>query len=281
VAFGNVQVGHNKTLPETITNTGGSNATITQDSVSGAGYSVSGLNLPLTLGPGDSSTFSVTFTPQSTGTVDGNVTLTSNASNPSLIVPLSGTGTPQGQLSVNPTTLNFGNVVVNNNSSLPASLKATGASVTVTSGVSSSSEFVLSGITFPVTIPAGGTQGFTVTFTPQATGQANATLTFSSDASNSPTVEQLTGNGTAPAHHSVQLNWTASVSQDVIGYNVYRGTIHGGPYSQINPSLDSSTSYTDGNVTNGDTYYYVTTAVDSNNVESTYSNEAEAQIPSN
>jgi hypothetical protein len=281
VAFGNVQVGHNKTLPETITNTGGSNATITQDSVSGAGYSVSGLNLPLTLGPGDSSTFSVTFAPQSTGTVDGNVTLTSNASNPSLIVPLSGTGTPQGQLSVNPTTLNFGNVVVNNNSSLPASLKATGASVTVTSGVSSSSEFVLSGITFPVTIPAGGTQGFTVTFTPQATGQANATLTFSSDASNSPTVEQLTGNGTAPAHHSVQLNWTASVSQDVIGYNVYRGTIHGGPYSQINPSLDSSTSYTDGNVTNGDTYYYVTTAVDSNNVESTYSNEAEAQIPSN
>ena len=281
LSFGSVQVGHSLQLPETLTNTGGADVTITQDTVSGSGFSVTGLTLPLTLSSGGSVTFHVTFAPQATGSVNGNLSITSDASNPTLNIPLSGTGTPSGTLSVMPSSLDFGDVQVGSNSTLPASLKATGASVTVSSGVSSSGEFTLSGITFPVTIQAGNSKGFNVTFTPQGTGQANATLTFASDASNSPTVQSLTGNGTTSTQHSVLLNWNASSSQNVVGYNVYRGTQSGGPYSKINGSLDSDTSYTDTGVTNGDTYYYVSTAVDSNGLESTYSNEAEAQIPSN
>ena len=279
LSFGSVQVGHDLQLPETLTNTGGADVTITKDTVSGTGFSVSGLNLPLTLSSGGSTTFNVTFAPQSTGTVNGTLTIASDASNPTLNIPLSGNGTPAGQLAVKPSSLNFGDVVVGNNSTLPASLKASGASVTVTSGVSSSGEFTLSGITFPVTIQAGDSAGFSVKFTPQGTGQANATLTFASDASNSPTVQSLSGNGVTQTQHSVLLNWTASSSPNVEGYNVYRGTQTGGPYSKINTSLDSNTTYTDSSVTNGDTYYYVTTAVNSGNQESTYSNEAEAQIP--
>ena len=42
----------------------------------------------------------------------------------------------------------------------------------------------------------------------------------------------------------------------------------------------SGTAYTDLTVQAGQTYYYVTTAVDSNNNESAYSNEAPAAIPS-
>jgi TolB protein len=38
-------------------------------------------------------------------------------------------------------------------------------------------------------------------------------------------------------------------------------------------------NYTDSSVQNGTTYYYVTTAVDSSGNESTYSNEASANIP--
>ena len=280
LSFGSVQVGHNLSLSETVTNNGGSDATITDDPVTGAGFSVSGLNLPLTLTPGGSTTFSVVFAPQSTGAVNGNLTITSDASNPSLLIPLSGTGTASGGLSISPTSLNFGNVLENNNSSLPASLKASSTSVTVTSAVSSSSEFTFSGLTFPVTIQAGNSIGFTVTFTPQSTGQANATLTFTSDASNSPTVQSLTGNGTAPTQHSVLLNWNPSSSQDIVGYNVYRGIQTGGPYSPID-TLDANTTYTDSSVTNGDTYYYVTTAVNSSNEESGYSNEAQAKIPNN
>ncbi|HSY64702.1 MAG TPA: choice-of-anchor tandem repeat GloVer-containing protein [Terriglobales bacterium] len=81
------------------------------------------------------------------------------------------------------------------------------------------------------------------------------------------------------AAHSVNLSWDASTSQQVIGYNVYRGANPGGPYTQINSILDPNTSYTDGTVQSGQTYYYVTTAVNSDNTQSEYSNQAEAVIP--
>jgi fibronectin type 3 domain-containing protein len=47
----------------------------------------------------------------------------------------------------------------------------------------------------------------------------------------------------------------------------------------INASLDSTTSYTDNTVVSGQTYYYVTTAVNSQSQESGYSNQATAVIP--
>jgi len=120
---------------------------------------------------------------------------------------------------------------------------------------------------------------FTMTFTPQATGAVSGTVSFASNASNSPTIESLSGTGTPPPQHSVNLSWTASVSQNVTGYNVYRGTQTGGPYSKINPVLDASTLYTDTTVVDGTTYYYVTTSVNSSNEESAYSNQATAVIP--
>ena len=77
---------------------------------------------------------------------------------------------------------------------------------------------------------------------------------------------------------SVSLTWNASTSS-VAGYNVYRGTQTGGPYSKSNLSLVTGTAYTDTSVQAGETYYYVATAVDSNGVESVYSNEAQVAVP--
>ncbi len=114
-------------------------------------------------------------------------------------------------------------------------------------------------------------------WSPQATGTATAILTFSSNATNGPTTESLTGSGTA-ATHSVALTWHAS--SGAVGYNIYRGGVSGGPYSMINTALDASTSYTDTNVSAGTTYYYVVTAVDSSTNESGYSNQATAVVPS-
>jgi fibronectin type 3 domain-containing protein len=64
-----------------------------------------------------------------------------------------------------------------------------------------------------------------------------------------------------------------------VGYNVYRGNTSGGPYTEINPTLDPSTTYTDSTVLGGQTYYYVSTAVDSAGVESGFSNQVKATIP--
>ncbi len=77
---------------------------------------------------------------------------------------------------------------------------------------------------------------------------------------------------------SVSLTWNADTSS-VAGYNVYRGAQTGGPYSKSNLSLVTGTAYTDTGVQAGQTYYYVATAVDSNDVESIYSNEAQVAVP--
>jgi hypothetical protein len=279
LSFGSVQAGNSNTLSEVVTNTGGSNVTISQDTVTGSGFSVSGFTPPLTLTPGQSYTFSAIFAPQSAGNATGNISITSNASNPSLVIPLSGTATAAGQLGLTPATLSFGNVVVGTSANQTATLSASGSSVTVTSGNFTSSEFSLSGLSFPVTIQAGNSASFTLTFTPQTTGAASATLTFASNASNASTVQSLTGTGTAPPVYTVVLSWTASTSSNISSYNVYRGTTSGGPYTEIGSVPEPTTTYTDTSVTDGQTYYYVTTTVNSSSQESAYSNQATAVIP--
>jgi hypothetical protein len=279
LSFGSVQVGSGASLSETLTNTGGASVTISQANVTGTGFSITGLTLPTTLTPSHSVTFTAKFTPAATGAASGNLAIVSDASNSPLNIALSGTGTAQGQLSVSPGTLNFGNVVVGANLALTGSLTANTGSVTVTSGSSNSSEFVLSGITFPKTIAAGQSASFTVTFTPNASGATSGSLTFLSNASNSPTVETLTGTGQAPQPHSVHLSWTASQSPGVVGYNIYRGGVAGGPYSKVNSTLNTDTAYTDSTVTAGQTYFYVANAVDGNNVESGSSNEVQVTVP--
>jgi hypothetical protein len=84
---------------------------------------------------------------------------------------------------------------------------------------------------------------------------------------------------TGATARTVSLNWTASTSPNISGYNVYRTTVLGGPYTKINSSLVVGTTYGD-SVQSGQTYYYVTTAVDTNQAESVYSNVATAIVPS-
>jgi len=276
-AFGSVLVGNSTGLSETLTNTGGWSVTISQASSSAAAFSISGLNLPVTLSANQSVTFTATFAPTGAGAASGNLSVASNASNPTLTIALSGTGTAAGTLAVSPTSLSFGSVTVGSNASLNGSLTASGASVTVASASLNNNEFALSGISLPATIPAGQSAPFTVTFTPQTSGATSASLSFSSNASNSPAVQTMTGTGTAATQHTVGLTWDAS--SGAVGYNIYRGTVSGGPYTMINTSLDSTTAYTDSTVVSGQTYYYVATAVNSESEESGYSNQATAVIP--
>ena len=110
-----------------------------------------------------------------------------------------------------------------------------------------------------VIVPAGMTSTtFTATAGSVGTNQ-NATLT-------------------ATALYSVLLNWTASTSPNLTNYKVYRGTTTGGPYPVVT-TLGLMANYTDSNIQNGQTYYYVSTAVDSTGAESAYSNEASAVVP--
>jgi fibronectin type 3 domain-containing protein len=99
-----------------------------------------------------------------------------------------------------------------------------------------------------------------------------------SNATNSPASVTLAGTGVQPVAHSVTLTWTASTST-VSGYNVYRSTVSGGPYSKLNSTPIAATTYMDTAVQSGQTYFYVVTSVDSSSVESADSTEVSATVP--
>ena len=140
----------------------------------------------------------------------------------------------------------------------------------------------MSGLSLPVTISAGQSVPFTVTFSPSAAGSADGTLTFTSNAETSSTAETLTGTGTAAPTHTVNLSWNASSSSNISGYNVYRAVYSSscGPFAKVNSTLNTTTLYTDSAVNDGASYCYATTAVNTSNEESGYSNIASpVQIP--
>jgi fibronectin type 3 domain-containing protein len=65
----------------------------------------------------------------------------------------------------------------------------------------------------------------------------------------------------------------------VVGYNIYRRTGTSGSYTKINTALSATTAYIDTTVTDGLTYYYETTAVNSSEEESAPSSAVQAVIP--
>jgi len=192
-------------------------------------------------------------------------------------------GRRNGQLAVNPTNENLGTVQVGSSRTVSGTLNASGANVTVTAASTNNSQFTIGGLSVPTIIPAGHSAPFTVTFSPQVAGVISATLTFTSDAQSSATTAAATGTGTPAPTHTVRLSWTANTSPNILGYNIYR-TIYSsscGSYSKLNGStLETATTYSDSSVIAGTNYCYATTAVNSSNEESVYSNiVSDVQIP--
>ena len=102
---------------------------------------------------------------------------------------------------------------------------------------------------------------------------ANGESGNSSEASATPNVVPAAPSGlTATAGNAqVMLAWSASTG--AASYNVYRSIVSGSSYAKI--SSPTTASSTDSTVTNGTTYYYVVTAVNSAG-ESGYSNQVKA-----
>lgn len=281
--FGSVALGSSNTSSLVLSNAsgnGGPTITVSQITIAGAGFSDTSQVLPFSLPPGQTSSIALSFSPKVSGQASGTLSILVNGSSDPAAVPLTGTGLAPGQLALSPVNLDFGSVPVGSSQDQTSTLSAGAADVTVSSAAWNGEGFSLSGITFPVVIPAGQNLSFNVTFAPPVAGSFSGAVSFASDATNSPITGTFTGNAVQNGSaHSVSLSWQSSPSQ-VAGYNVYRGTQPGGPYtSRVNSSLLPGLSFTDANVQSGITYFYVATAVDASQTESVYSNEAAAIIP--
>jgi len=280
VSFGNVTVGVSNSQTLTIKNPGTATLSITQASLSGTAFTSSGLTLPLSVPAGGSSTFNVTFAPTSAGTASGSVTLINNTPNSPLVVPFSGTGIASIlQLSASPASLSFGSQTTGTSATQSFTVTNTGnSSVSIAQVSESGAGFSANGIALPLSLAVGQSTSFTVTFAPASAGSLSGSVTVVGNAANSPMVIALSGTGATAVSHTVSLSWTPS-SSTYSGFNVYRGTSSGGPYTRVDTSMVSSTSYLDAGVSSGQAYYYVATEVDTTGTESGYSSEVSAVIP--
>lgn len=183
-----------------------------------------------------------------------------------------------GQLTPSLSSLNFGNVLTGTTSNVLASVaNSGGTTVTILSATVSGTGFTSSGGGGQILAP---TQDASIeaTFAPAATGTVAGSIVLASTAVNSPTTISLAGAGVDPGSHYVSLNWSES-STNVVGFNIYRGLVSGGPYALVNQTPVASAQYLDTSITAGKTYYYVATAVDSSGNESDYSTESVTTIP--
>jgi hypothetical protein len=86
------KVGSASTLPVTLTNTGTTPIRVNQAVLTGAGFSMKGLTIPLSLGSGQSATFTMKFAASQVGGVDGNVMFMTDAMHRPAMLPLHGSG---------------------------------------------------------------------------------------------------------------------------------------------------------------------------------------------
>lgn len=113
-----------------LTNIGPQSVVITTINVNGSDF-VQSNDCPVNLAPSSSCSIQVTFTPTALGTRSANLSISSNASNPQIIIPVGGDGsigTTAGPITVSPSQLNFTlvnvpqNVTITNLGSSPIAL---------------------------------------------------------------------------------------------------------------------------------------------------------------
>src|ERR1019366_1484761 len=110
VNFGTAAIGNTLSQGVTVSNSGPGTLTISNLTVSGLGFSMSSVALPVTVAAGQSIPVRVSIIPPTSGNLTGNLTITSNSTTPSMVVGMSGAGLAASQpvISVAPALVSFG-----------------------------------------------------------------------------------------------------------------------------------------------------------------------------
>ncbi|MCG3149849.1 MAG: hypothetical protein PCFJNLEI_03314 [Verrucomicrobiae bacterium] len=185
--FGSVEVGTNKSLSVTVTNTGGLECEVdllTLVTLS-SNFTVNSPSVPFSVAPGVSEEITVTYTPTAAGAENGTLQIDNNDSDNRLIlVGLNATGVaPACRLVVDQNSLDFGAVIIGTNRTLTVGITNTSlitCSIT-TNAFAGSAEFTLDPpIATPFDILPGDSATFVFSYTPTTNGAATGSVTINS-----------------------------------------------------------------------------------------------------
>jgi hypothetical protein len=225
LAFGVVATGQSVTLPFYVYNCGNASLDITATSVTGPGPFTFGTTptIPVSIAPGATQAFQITWAPTTTGDDFVLLELTTNdPTQATRMIPASGIGVNTGlvqRLATNPiATVGFGTVTTGTNRTIPVQLFNVGtaalnvASITLTNG---SPDFSLNPApTFPIALAPGAESDITIQFAPSGTGALSADFTIASDDPHSPL--KLTASGTG--RQAASGFWTQFLTQLGLGH---------------------------------------------------------------
>ena len=217
------------------------NASLKITSITATGAFTETNNCPATLSIFSRCQIRVTFAPPSAGAFSGSITIVDNANGGSQIDALSGTGTLV--LGVSPTSLSFGNQVIN----------TAGAAKAVTLTNSNPIALAITSI-----VPSGdfsqtnncGTSlsphascSINVTFTPIALGTRSGTLTITDGGTSSPQSVRLSGTGAAASLTSIAVTpQGSSIAPGGTQQFTATGTYNSGPPQNLTNLVTWSSS---------------------------------------
>ncbi len=199
----------------TASNNGGITVNLGAASVTGTGYSIAANSCGSSLAPGASCAVQVTFAPTTTGDAQGTLSLPNTSSGSTATSSLDGQGVTPGALTLTPSPIAFGSVIVNTSATMTVTVQNTGGASVPLGNPSVTSGFSVASQCAGVLAPRASCT-VQVTFTPTGTGVISGLLTVPAGGAGAGATDTLSGTGVLPGSLSAAPS-TLSYAPTVVG----------------------------------------------------------------
>jgi Abnormal spindle-like microcephaly-assoc'd, ASPM-SPD-2-Hydin len=279
VSFVDVPVGDTYTQTVTITNANEGTLQIKKIAASRANFQITGIILPVVVAHGTSQSFTISYRAQAEARTTGEISILTNSGDLPLVIPIKASSQAgQKELTASEAAVDFEDVAVGSAGKKELVLTNSGNRDLRISGITAAGAgFSVSGTT-AVNLSPGQNVSVEVNFAPKSAGRQKGSLAVASAEGGSLLTIPLTASGAASSQSAIKLNWEES-PVSVAGYVVYRSAEPSGPFTRVSSEAVPTGEYTDTGLAAGHTYYYVVTSLDSDQMESEYSEPIAATVP--
>jgi hypothetical protein len=276
--FVDVPVGEKYTQAVRFTNPGKAAVRVEKISIDAPDFGISGLALPLVLGPESSADFTISYRPRAAGrsAVEMNIETSGDTAPMTAEIMAAAIG-GQTELVASEAAVHFEDVPIGGKDVKEVSVTNTGnRDVRIAQISVSGNDFNVSG--GAVNLAPGQVMSLEVRFAPRDAGEKSGRLSIVCEGGNSAVQIPLSGGGAQASQSAIRLQWEGNPA-GAQGYQVYRSSQPGGPYERVSSGAVESPAYTDSGLSAGHSYYYVVTSIDANSQESEFSEQITATVP--